>query len=387
MKVSGSLQVKKGYYYAVLRIETLEGDTKQVWKSTKIPTMGKSKRETDTNLKKANKFLQALVLEYENQPLHSDKLFSVWIDEWLEKKKHDVELVTWEAYESYSRVHIKPYFAKKNLTIDQVTPKMLDDYIAKKQGENLSNNSIRKHFKVFRGVFKRAYKLGAISNNPCDRVDLPKKEKHKGHAYTPELCKKLLVSIENDPIRPAIMLALYLGLRRSEVMGLRWSDVDLDNDEITISNTVVRMRTQVEKERTKTEASNDVMDISPELKAYLVELKAQQEQNRAVCGKAYGDTDGEVVHVCVWPDGRPLHPDFVSRHFGLILKKNGLPKITFHELRHTCASLLINGGANAKQVQEYLRHEDVRTTLSIYSHLTRAKKAESAKLIDGLLQL
>ena len=237
MKVSGSLQTKKGYYYAVLRIETLEGNTKQVWKSTKIPIMGKSKRETDANVKKANKFLQTLVLEYENQPLYSDKLFSVWIDEWLEKKKHDVELITWEAYESYARVHIKPYFAAKNLTIDQVTPTMLEEYITKKHSENLSNNSIRKHFKVFRGTFKRAYKLGAINSNPCDRVDLPKKEKHKGHAYTPELCKKLLVSIENDPIRPAIMLALFLGLRRSEAMGMRWCDIDLDNDKITINNT------------------------------------------------------------------------------------------------------------------------------------------------------
>jgi integrase len=129
------------------------------------------------------------------------------------------------------------------------------------------------------------------------------------------------------------------------------------------------------------------MDIHPDLRAYLVKLKAEQERMQSVCGDSYEDTDGKVTHVCVWPNGKPLAPDHVTRHFRLLLKKNALPQITFHELRHTCGSLLLNAGANIKQVQEYLGHEDVSTTLSIYTHLTKDKKTESSNLLGGLLSL
>ena len=101
----------------------------------------------------------------------------------------------------------------------------------------------------------------------------------------------------------------------------------------------------------------------------------------------YQDANQSVTHVCVWPDGRPLTPDYVSKHFPALLRKHNLPKIIFHELRHTCGSMLINAGASPKQVQEYLGHEDVSTTLDIYTHLTKDKKTESSNILGGLLSL
>lgn len=393
MKVSGSLQQKNGVYYAVIRVPTVDGKAKQIWKSTKIPIIGKTKRETDSNFKKANKFLQALILENENK-LHSDKSFLEWCEDWLDDREEKANqhekgnrLITVEAYKGYYNKHIKPYFEPKRLRISDVTPSMLKSYIKQKKNDGLSNNSIIKHFCVLRGVFSEAYRLDVIPYNPCDKVKMPTKQEHEGHAYDADLSKQLRHAIENDPLKPCIMLALYSGLRRSECLGLRWSDIDFDANEIHVQNTVVRVNTLVELEAAKSKSSNRYLEIPADLRSYLISLKEKQEQNKAACGDSYADTNGEVVHVCVWPDGRMFSPDYVSGHFRLILKKAGLPKITFHELRHTCGSLLYNAGANAKQVQNYLGHSNVSTTLNIYTHLNKEKQSESSELLNGLLEL
>ena len=393
MKVSGSLQTKNGVYYAVIRVPSIDGGTKQIWKSTKIPVIGKTKRETDSNLKKANKFLQALILENENQ-LHSDKSFLEWCEDWLETREQKANrhekgnrLITVEAYKGYYIKHIKPFFEPKKLRITEVTPLMLEKYIRQKQKEGQSNNSIIKHFCVLRGVFSDAYRLNVIPTNPCDRVRMPSKQKHEGHAYNQELSKRLISTVENDPLKPCIMLALHLGLRRSECLGLRWSDIDFDASSVHIQNTVVRVNTLVELEDTKSKSSNSIMEMQEELRDYLIELRKKQEQNKAACGASYADTNGEVVHVCVWPDGRLFSPDYVSDHFKRILKKAGLPKITFHELRHTSGSLLLNAGANPKQIQKHLRHSNISTTFDVYAHLDEEKQSETSKLLGGLLRL
>ena len=135
--------------------------------------------------------------------------------------------------------------------------------------------------------------------------------------------------------------------------------------------------------KTKSPASNRTLEIVSETKEYLLNLRRKQEEHRLMLGDAYNDSGC----VCVWDDGRELHPDYVSQHFLRLLKKHGLRRIRFHDLRHTTGSLLLEKGLSAKQIQEYLGHEKVSTTLDIYGHLSTEGKKEASVAIGGLLKL
>jgi len=193
----------------------------------------------------------------------------------------------------------------------------------------------------------------------------------------------ILAKLQDDPIKPAIILGLFYGLRRSEALGLRWRDIDFQAGTIRICNTVVKMKTRVEAEQTKSRASKRTLYIIPETKEYLLCLKKAQDERRELLGNAYHDSD----NVCVWGDGRPFSTDYITQRFPRILDKYGLPKIRYHELRHTAGSLLLEKGLSAKQIQEYLGHEKVSTTLDIYGHLSAEGKKEAAVTIGGLLVL
>ena len=184
-------------------------------------------------------------------------------------------------------------------------------------------------------------------------------------------------------IEPAVILGLFYGLRRSEVVGLRWRDIDFNNNTITICNTVTKLVTQTEQEQTKSKASRRTMYIIPETKQYLLELKKQQVKNKEMFGAEYHDGD----HVCVWADGRLLNPEYVTHAFNKLLVQKNLPKIRFHDLRHTAGSLLLEKGLSIKQIQEYLGHEQVSTTLDIYGHLSVEGKKEAASTINGILSI
>ena len=386
MKVTGSLQKRKGFYYAFIRVLTNNGEVKQISKSTGIRVVGKTKRENNSNLRKANKFLEDLIIEYEEkESLQSEEQLIVWIDEWLQRKKKEVKLNTWEAYEVYYRVHLKPFFEPLKLQIDEVTPRIVQRYINTEYNAGQSAKSIQKYLTVLNGTFETACDFGAIRSNPCDHVKLPRLEKHIGKAYTKNQVQNLLKAIDGLPCQPAVMLGIYLGLRRSEALGLRWADIDFEHNVVKIRNTVVRTKTLIESETTKSKASRRDLYLMQGLKNYLIGWKQRQEKMKQILGDAYQDTDGKITHVCTWPNGRQLHPDYLTRSFRQLLKKNGLPGITFHELRHTCGSLMINAGISMKEVQEYLGHENVSTTLDIYTHLSAETKIAAGKCIDQLL--
>ena len=188
------------------------------------------------------------------------------------------------------------------------------------------------------------------------------------------------------PANQLSLLGIYLGLRRSEALGLRGADIDFEHNVVKIRNTVICTKTLIESETTKSKASRRNLYLMQGLKDCLIGWKQRQETMKQILGDAYQDTDGKITHVYTWPSGRQLHPDYLTRSFRQLLKKNGLPGITFHELRHTCGSLMINAGISMKEVQEYLGHENVSTTLDIYTHLSAETKITAGKCIDQLLR-
>jgi len=381
--MNGSLQKKNGKYYVVARVMDQTGSVKQRWIPTGIPV-------AKGNIRKAQSELRRILAELEEQKtVYTDKVLLVdWIRKWLELKKTQVRVNTYEAYELYVNLHIEPYFKPLKLTLDKVTPQHIQDYYTRKLAGaggagGLSPNSLVKHHVVLKGALSEAVRKNLLPFNPADRVTLPAKKVFVGTAYSEEQANQLLALLEKEPLKSAVILGLYYGLRRSEVCGLRWRDIDFEAGQLSVRNTVVRTKTLIEHEETKSRASKRTMLLIPETVSYLKRLRATQMENRLLLGAGYAEGD----HVCVWPDGRPVSPDYVSRAFGDFLDRKGLPRIRFHELRHTAGSLLLNEGRSAKQIQEYLGHEKVSTTLDIYGHLSVQGKKEAAQTMGSLLKM
>ena len=219
--MTGSLQIKSNIYYAVLNYKDELGKRKQKWISTDIPAVGNNKRRAESRLRE-------MLVEVEQQKTvySADMLFLDWADKRLEQKQNEVRLNTYESYEEMYRRYIIPFFKPLKLTLNTITPQHIQDYYNKKRKSGQSANSIQKHNVIIRRALQEAVKKHLIPYNPADRATLPSKSKFIGKAYTVEQANELLKVIDSEPMKPAIILGLFYGLRRSEVLGLRWRDVD-----------------------------------------------------------------------------------------------------------------------------------------------------------------
>ncbi|MDE7262822.1 MAG: site-specific integrase, partial [Oscillospiraceae bacterium] len=294
-------------------------------------------------------------------------------------------LNTWESYQFYLEKHIRPYFSPKKLTLRKLTPQHLQEYYNAKLRDGQSVCTLKKHNAIIHGALQEAVKKRLLTFNPADQVTFPRQNKQyrfHGTAYTAEQAVQLLEAFRDDVLEPAVVLGLCYGLRKSEALGLRWSDIDFEGGTLTVQNTVTRMKTLIEHEQTKSAASKRVLYLMPDTITYLRQLRHQQEENHRFLSEGYTISD----HICVWPDGHPVSPDYVSQHFKKVLLKNNLDPIRFHDLRHTAGSLLMNNGASVKQVQEFLGHEKASTTLDIYTHIDTEAKQRTAFSMEQALK-
>lgn len=383
-----NIQEKKGIYYAVLRVTTEDGSVKQKWVSTKVPVRGHHKREAMAKAKEiAQKYEEAKIIDYPKMS------FSDWIWQWLEQKKMDIDIITYQGYESYYKNHIKPYFSKKKLALQDVTPQDIQEYYNTKRKDpnknnefnkgRLSGKSLKSHHIVIRGSLEDAVRKNIIPYNPADRVTVPKAEKFVGSFYTEQQAKELLSAIKGDVLEEVIGLTLFYGMRKSEVLGLKWSAVDFVNHSIKIVSTRVRFSEVICKEKTKNQSSRRTYPMTSDIELMLKNVQERQKRNRKKYGEDYTDSE----YIFTWPDGRPFTPDFVSRHFATLLRRNNLPPIRFHDLRHTTASMLIAREYHLKNIQEWLGHSDIGTTANIYGHLAYDSKKELANNLGKMIDL
>lgn len=182
--------------------------------------------------------------------------------------------------------------------------------------------------------------------------------------------EKFLDAISDEPLALLIKITAIYGLRRSEVAGLQWNSIDFEKNLISIRHTVVKVDKIVEKDRTKTASSYRSFPLVPEIREALLEQREQQLINRTLFKKDYHDSP----YIFVWDDGRPISPDYMSHAFKKLLKKYNMPKMRFHDLRHSCASILLSKGFTLKDVQEWLGHADIKTTANVYGHLDMSRK-------------
>lgn len=383
--VTGSIYERKGIYYAIVSYY-VDGRRKQKSVSTGLPVKG--------NKRRALEFLENLKRTYETKESMENMdgsrlLMTDYIDEWLKIVKPLVERATYKSYDNMVSARIRPHFEKLNLLLTEVEPKhikMLYDEILE---QGYTTNTVIHYHAVLHQALAYAVKNDYILSNPADRVKRPKKNKHISSFYTKEEILTLLDIAKDDPIYIPIVLSAYYGFRRSETLGMRWSAIDFENKTITVNHKVTELtengKTIVYAEdKLKTKSSYRTLPLIPVVEEKLLEHKAKLERNQKLFGNSY--CKEYMDYVCVNEMGKLFRPNFVSDHFGWLLKKYGLKKLTFKELRHSCASMLVAEGIPMKSIQEWLGHSNFSTTADIYSHIDYHAKQQSAAAIGNALQ-
>jgi len=370
--ITGSLQIKKQKYYAVLNLTDENGERKQKWISTGLSSTGHNKRA-------AQKALNELIEKYETLPKAAaspgKSLFTEDLADWVEISRYVYDPITWQGYKNCIETQVLPWFRANlpKLKLHEVTPDHIQAFSThlsregnRKTGGPLSPKSVRNYLAVLSQVFEDALQKKRIKENPCKQVKRPKKVRFKPSFYDEEQMQALFAALKNEPLLNMIVVTALYGLRRSELLGLKWDSVNFTSKEVTICHVVSRFTTVVEKDDTKTASSHRTYPMPPPIEAIFRAELAKQQRNRALFAEKYVDTD----YVFTWDNGKPYAPDYLTRKFNSLLKKYGLQKIRLHDLRHSCASMLLEKGYNLKDVQAWLGHADISTTGNIYGHLT-----------------
>lgn len=388
--MTGSVQIKNDKFYAVLNFRNQEGKRIQKWIPLNLPVKG--------NRRKADAMLNQLLIDYQGiesvEPMNT--LLSQHIAAWIESNRPNIAVTTYDQYVNMLRLHIGPYFDQKKITLNKVTAGDLEDYYTAKAAEGLSPNTIIKHHAVIRSALQWAVKHRYIRENVADLANKPDHIKYQGAApYSVEEIGNLLYLTQNEPIAVPIFLASFYGLRRSEMLGLRWSAIDFQTGWIHIGTTVVRekqgdhIQTVIRENTTKTASSKRSLPLCHQTYQYFWTLQQKQRAQWAMYGDSY-DTR-YVDFVCVNDMGTLLQPDYISQKFHKVLKKYGLRMIRYHDLRHSCATIMLYLGYTMKDIQTWLGHSNYNFTADTYvhsapdSHLQMASAlAENIPMLQGI---
>lgn len=381
-RMTGRLHIRNGQYVIILNLkDEATGKYKTKWISTGFPEKG--------NKRRAEQLLNETIAKYANAPQETPEnpepqgmTMAELIREWLEVKKITVRATSYEAYRITAESQVIPYFEKLGVPVNELTAAHIQRYFTDKIAAGFMPSTMPKHHTVIHSALEYAVgTLGIISANPADRVKLPARKKRIPAFYSEEQLKKLFKESEGSPIEMVIRLSATYGLRRSEVLGLKWSAVDWKQKTIVIRHTVVRVGSKTVRDDTVKEAAScRTMPLTSDMEDYLKRLYAHQRQMKQICKGGYIEND----YICKWDNGAPFDPNYITRKFRQILEKKGLSKIRFHDLRHSSASLLINMGFTLKEVQEWLGHADIAST-EIYSHLLYKSKETMADRINQAL--
>lgn len=391
--MTGTLRIKqtsagKSYYYVKLNYKDPRSDS---WKSKTLATgleVKNNKRKAESMIKELiekNSYLEELPLEY-NTAINPNITLCDYLDLWLADKEKDLKQSTYEGY-AYRVNCIKKYFEAKNPKLIEITPKILDMFfkyslsygkINQKthEREPLAVRSVRSYKSILYAAFNQAAIDGIIKTNPAIGITVHGK---KNKEYSEEL-----LFLTEDEISDLLhfmsryypkllgitFMGAYYGLRRSEILGLKWSAIDFNKKTISINHTVVRVKTTCAENSTKTQSSRRTLNLFDTAEKCLYQIRQLQEYNRTYFKDDYQNTDD---YIFTWEDGRPFDPNYISELFCKATKEFGKPEITLHKLRHSCASMLINKGWDIKKLQYWLGHTDTQTTLNIYAHFNRQR--------------
>lgn len=387
--VAGHLQEKNGMFYVVLNYRDENGKRKTPWISTNLPVKGNKKRAENFMMDVRRSFVPPNVQRIEEREAmqKGDILFTDFLLKWLRVAKSTVKLTTYASYEMMATRIIIPYFETLNIKLKELTTEDIQEFYSA-QLERVSANTVIHYHAVIHRALKYAVKIKTIQSNPAVNVERPRKEKFIGSFYNKKEINTLFDIIQGHPLEVAIKLAAFYGLRREEIIGLKWTAIDFENNTLTIQHTVTECNLdgkhiEVASDTAKTDSSLRTMPLVTNFREMLLAKKEKQEHYRKLCGRSY--CKEYLDYIFVNEMGERWKPRYLSDGFKRILEQNGLRRIRFHDLRHTCASLLLANNVPMKKIQEWLGHSDFSTTANIYAHLDYQSKISSAEaMLTGL---
>lgn len=379
--VAGHLHEKNGYYYIILNLTDSAGKRKPKWISTGLTIKG--------NKKRAEQMLMEERRKYANAKTGDDVLFADFMEQWLEIVKSTVSIPTYSSYVNAVKSIIAPYFRKKKILLRDLQAHDIQMFYQEQLQRVKASSVIHYHANIHKAL-KYAVKNDMIPSNPADKVERPKQDKFYGNFYDRDELNKLFEAVTGTKLELPVLLGAFYGLRRSEIVGLKWSAIDFEQNTITISHTVTSCNLDgkcviVAKDTTKTKSSRRTLPLVPYFHEKLLAVKAQQERNQKLCGRSYNREFLE--YICVDDIGDRFKPNYITSQFPKLLERNDFRKIRFHDLRHSCASLLLASGVPMKHIQEWLGHSDFSTTANIYAHLDYSSKLTSASAMESNFHL
>lgn len=379
--VAGHLHEKNGYYYIILNLTDSAGKRKPKWISTGLTIKG--------NKKRAEQMLMEERRKYANAKTGDDVLFADFMEQWLEIVKSTVSIPTYSSYVNAVKSIIAPYFRKKKILLRDLQAHDIQMFYQEQLQRVKASSVIHYHANIHKAL-KYAVKNDMIPSNPADKVERPKQDKFYGNFYDRDELNKLFEAVAGTKLELPVLLGAFYGLRRSEIVGLKWSAIDFEQNTITISHTVTSCNLDgkcviVAKDTTKTKSSRRTLPLVPYFHEKLLAVKAQQGRNQKLCGRSYNREFLE--YICVDDIGDRFKPNYITSQFPRLLERNGFCKIRFHDLRHSCASLLLASGVPMKHIQEWLGHSDFSTTANIYAHLDYSSKLTSASAMESNFHL
>lgn len=349
------------------------------------PVTGKKKYTTKRGFKspqEAKKAYNRLMVQVEENDVvtNSQRLFSELADEWFEQYKNTVRESTYVAQKLAYKKHILPLFG--NLKISRISipycQKQVNHwYSYYKKYSNLIG--------LTSSVFKYALSLRLIRSNPMDAVIRPKRkkrideERYSAPYYEKEELLEFLEIAKNypDPIYPIFRILAFTGLRKGELLALRWKDIDFEKRTLSVKQTLATCdKWEIKFQVPKTEKSLRTISIDSETLQVIKRWQLRQKEYFLKMGIKPTKNGEQLLFVS--EENKPLYLDYVNHNLKIIIKENSLKRITPHGFRHTHCSLLFESGASLKEVQVRLGHTDIKTTMDIYTHVTKKQTEETA---------
>lgn len=389
--MTGRLVTKNGKYYVVISYKDEHGKNKQKWAATGL--------DAKNNKRAAEEVMREIVADFngeetqsaaihstQKQDTKADMLFGDYLNKWIEIAKANLQLSTYASYKMKIK-HIAPYFNERGITLQGIRPTDIQEYYTWLLDNGKKIQSCTHDHVIIRRALEIAYRTDLIPINPSAKVEKPKSPKYEAKYYDLKQLNTLFEYLKGDKYELMYKMTAFYGLRRSELCGMKWNSIDFENNTITLNSSVVQTSVNgklllIQKDVMKNASSKRTMPLIPEIKEALLQLKEQQDKNKAYFKNGYNQQFLDYV----WVDdiGKLVNPNTITHHFKTFLAQHGLPRIRFHELRHSCASLLIACGVSLKEIQEWLGHSAISTTADIYSHLNYASKLNVAHTLTNV---
>lgn len=344
---------------------------------------GKRKRKTlygATQREVREQLATARHAQQQGLPATNDRLTTgQFLTRWLEESaKPTIRPKTYASYAQLIRLHLAPELGR--IPLAKLGPQQIQEFLNRKLASGLSPRSVQYLHAVLRAALNRALKWGLVVRNAATLVDAPRIRRPDIAAMTPEQARSLLAAVHGDRLEALYTVALAVGLRLGEALGVQWPAIDLENGTLTVRTALQRVNGALQLVEPKSASSRRTVVLPQVAVEALRAHRTRQLEERLLAGGRWQESG----LVFTTTEGKPLDARNVFRGFQRLLARAGLPHLRLHDLRHGCATLLIAQGVHPRTIMEILGHSQISLTMNTYGHVTHALQRDAAARVDAV---